>query len=51
MEKVLEVFDDLITRPSGSRTTIVNNILGVDILDTFPEWFDVNAHRIPGRYA
>jgi len=50
MEKVIEVFRAMINRPSGSRVAIVNNILGVNITNTFPVWFDINVHKIPSRY-
>jgi len=51
MENVIEVFSAMITSPSSPRIAIINNILGVDITDTFPEWFDNNVHRIPGRFV
>jgi len=51
MENVIEVFSSMITRPSSPRIATINNILGVDINDTFPEWFDDNLHRIRGSYA
>jgi len=51
MEKVIEVFRVMVNRPSGSRVAIVNNILGVNITNTFPVWYDNNVHKIPGRYS
>jgi len=51
IEKVIEVFGSMIGRPSGSRIEIVNNILGVDITETFPSWYDENVNRIPGYWS
>jgi hypothetical protein len=51
MEKVIEVFSAMINCPSGSRVAIVNNILGVNITNTFPVWYDNNVHKISGMYG
>jgi hypothetical protein len=51
MEKAIEVFSAMINCPSGSRIPIVNNILGANIQNTFPVWYDNNIHRIPGYWG
>ena len=51
MDKVKEVFSTMINCPSGPRVVIINDILGADINETFPVWFDENVYRIAGRYA
>ena len=51
MEYATEVFSAMVTRPSSPRIATINDILGANINDTFPEWFDDNVHRIRGSYA
>ena len=51
MENAIEIFSAMVTRPSSPRIATINSILGVDVNDTFPKWFDDNIQRIPGRYA
>jgi len=51
MEKVIEVFKIMATLPSEPRIQIINNILGIDITNIFPVWFDENVPRMTGLYA
>lgn len=37
--------------PSGSRVAIINDILGVDIQDTFPAWYDENVRSITAYWG